>query len=103
MAFFNSSSKRNFVLKSILKNHSLKTVCETRWIDRHDSILMFTTSFSDILVALNKVSEWSESESATKAKMLISALESCEFILTMFTLANILNITLPISKCLQGK
>jgi hypothetical protein len=35
--------------------------------------------------------------------MLISALENCEFILTMFTLANILSITLPISKCLQGK
>lgn len=103
VAFFNSSSKRNFVLKSILKNHSLKTVCETRWIDRHDSILLFTTSFSDILVALNKVSEWSESESATKAKMLISALENCEFILTMFTLASILSITLPVSKCLQGK
>jgi len=103
VAFFNSSSKRNFVLKSILKNYSLKTVCETRWIDRHDSILLFTTSFSDILVALNKVSEWSESESATKAKMLISALENCEFILTMFTLANILSIILPINKCLQGK
>lgn len=103
VAYFNSSSKRNFVLKSILKNHSLKTVCETRWIDRHDSILLFTTSFSDILVALNKVSEWSESESATKAKMLISALENCEFILTMFTLSNILSITLPVSKCLQGK
>lgn len=103
VAFFNSSSKRNFVLKSIFKNHSLKTVCETRWIDSHDSILLFTISFSDILVALNKVSEWSESESATKAKLLISALENCEFILTTFTLANILSITLPISKCLQGE
>ncbi|XP_022169095.1 52 kDa repressor of the inhibitor of the protein kinase-like, partial [Myzus persicae] len=103
VAFLNSSSKRNFVLKSILKNHSLKTVCETRWIDRHDSILLFTSSFSDILVALSTVSEWSESESATKAKMLISALENCEFILTLFTLTNILSITLPISKCLQGK
>ncbi|KAL4113575.1 hypothetical protein QTP88_017182 [Uroleucon formosanum] len=60
------------ISKSILKNHSLKTVCEMRWIDRHDT------------------------------KMLISALENCEFILTIFTLANILSITLPISKCLQG-
>jgi len=44
-----------------------------------------------------------ESEPATKAKILISALENCEFILTLSTLANLLSITLLISKCLQGK
>ncbi|XP_015375257.1 PREDICTED: uncharacterized protein LOC107169845 [Diuraphis noxia] len=91
VAFFNSSSKRNFVLKSTLKNHSLKNVCETRWIDRHDSILLFSISFTDILIALNKISEWSESESATKAKMLISALEN--FYLKDFTPTKIESLT----------
>lgn len=35
--------------------------------------------------------------------MLISALENCEFILTIYTLKHILSVTLPISKCLQEK
>lgn len=103
VSFFNLSAKRNFVLKKVLKNHNLKTVCETRWIDRHDSIILFTNSFSDILVALTKVSEWSESESATKAKMMICALVNYEFIITIYTLTHILSVTLPISKCLQAK
>jgi len=92
VTFFNSSAKRNFVLKNVLKNRTLKTVCETRWIDRYDSIILFTNSFSDIIFALTKVSNWSESESATKAKMLISALENCQFILTIYTLTHILSV-----------
>ena len=41
IAFFNTSSKKNFLLKNVLRDHSLKTVCETRWIDRHDSFMHF--------------------------------------------------------------
>lgn len=55
VTLFNSSAKRNFVLENVLKNHTLKTVCETRWIDRHDNIILFTNSFSDIIFALTNV------------------------------------------------
>lgn len=43
LSFFNQSSKRSFVLKNSLKGckRSLTSLCETRWVERHDSIFEF--------------------------------------------------------------
>lgn len=35
--FFNSSSKRTIILKKVL-GHQMKGYCETRWVERHESI-----------------------------------------------------------------
>lgn len=40
ITFFNSSPKRNFILKKYLKNNVV-SLCETRWVERHDSVLQF--------------------------------------------------------------
>jgi hypothetical protein len=65
------SSKRNFVLKSVLngKPH-LKSLCETRWVERHDSIMIFKASIPQIIETLTNISEWSEQDSSSKAKIL---------------------------------
>lgn len=34
------------------KTRCLKTFCETRWVERHDSILVFYESFNIVLDAL---------------------------------------------------
>lgn len=40
LQFFNCSSKRNFVLKTILNGQPrLISLCETRWTERHDSVI----------------------------------------------------------------
>lgn len=42
ISFFNMSSKRNYVLLTVLNgNPRLKSLCETRWIERHDSVMIF--------------------------------------------------------------
>jgi len=46
--FFNSSSKRNFVLKSCL-HAALHSLYETRWIERHTAVLQFLTGLPKIL------------------------------------------------------
>ncbi|XP_060845536.1 52 kDa repressor of the inhibitor of the protein kinase-like [Rhopalosiphum padi] len=97
------SAKRNFVLKSVLngKPH-LKSLCETKWTDRHDSIAIFKSSMSDIIEALTNISEWNELDSSSKAKTLLTAMCTCEFIISINALSNILCVTAPISRILQG-
>ncbi|CAH1119753.1 unnamed protein product [Phaedon cochleariae] len=101
-SFFTASSKRHFVLKHITKTE-LKSVCETRWVERHDSILQFKNELPNILQALDKISLWNESESAKKARNFATALRNCEFVITLCCLANIFSITLPLSNLLQTK
>lgn len=100
--FFNTSAKRNFVLKSVLngKPH-LKILCETRWTERHDSIMVFKSSMSQIIEALTNISEWNEFDSSSKAKTLLTAICTCEFIISIETLSSLLCVTAPISRILQ--
>lgn len=103
LQFFNCSSKRNFVLKTILNGQPrLISLCETRWTERHDSVMVFKTSIPYIIKSLTKISEWQESDSSSKARTLLIALCSCDFIISIHTLANILCVTAPVSRILQG-
>lgn len=80
----------------------LKSPCQTRWIERHDSILQFTTDLPLIVEAFREILEWNDNTSSSKANILLKSLCDSEFILTMFCLSDIFSITLPLSKYLQG-
>jgi len=47
IAFFNSSAKRQVVLKNILK-HNLKGLCQTHWIEMHGDVFQFKSSLSKV-------------------------------------------------------
>lgn len=101
--FFYCSSKRNFILKTILDAQPrLQSLCETRWIERHDSVMIFKKSILYTIVALTKISEWNELVSSSKAKSLLTAMCSCECIIAIQCLSNILCVTAPMSRILQG-
>lgn len=104
ISFFNLSSKKNFVLKTNLKGskRSITSFCETRWIERHTSILEFQTNLKEIIKSLTSISEWTDQISSSKANSLLLALCNSECITTLYVLSNILSITLPASKSLQG-
>lgn len=104
ISFFHVSPKRNFVLKNNLSHRTtLSGLCETRWIERHDSVLQFKNSLLEIVDALNEISQWEDNISSTKFNILVSAICNCDFILTIFVLSSTLSVTFPISKLLQGK
>lgn len=87
ISFFNMSSKRNFVLKKILNgNPHLISLCETRWVERHDSVMLFKSSLPYIIKALTLISNWQEHNSSSKAKMLLTSLCKCEFVVGIFSL-----------------
>lgn len=102
ISFFKMSAKRNFVLKKYLKR-SLVKLCETRWVERHDSVLQFKSSLTEIIKALTEVSNWEDTVSASTAKTLILSLCNCEFILSIYSLSSVLSVTYHASKILQGK
>lgn len=104
VSFFHVSAKRNYTLKQHLTTHKkLHSLCETRWVERHDSIMQFKESIIEIVDTLTDVSEWNENITSSKAKMMIAAICNCEFIISIFSLSSLLAVTFPISKILQGK
>jgi len=103
-SFFYVSAKRNYVFQQHLTNHrKLHNLCETRWIERHDSVLHFKESIIEIIDTLTEISEWQYNISSSKAKMMTSAICNCDIIFSLFSLSNLLAVTFPISKILQGK
>jgi len=104
LSFFNTSSKRSFVLKNCLKGfkRSITGLCETRWVERHECIFEFQMCLSEIIDSLTYISEWTDQTSSSKAKTLLHAIFTCEFVLTLYTMSNILSVTAAGSRVLQG-
>lgn len=102
VSFFNASAKRNFVLKKHLKNN-LKSPCETRWVQRHDSIIQLKSDLDKICGALEEITNWEENSSSTKAHMILKTMSDCEFVITIYALSEVLSLTLPLSLFLQNK
>lgn len=40
MIFFNTSAKKNYILKNTLKS-SFHSLCETKWVEKYDCVLQF--------------------------------------------------------------
>lgn len=89
-------------MKNTLKS-SLHSLCETRWVEKHDCVLQFFTGLSSIIKALDKISDWDDINTASKASSLSKSASSGEFILTLITVSEMFTITSPVSKLLQSK
>lgn len=98
--FYNQSAKRNAVLTEHIGG-KLVSLCETRWVDRHDAVILFFCALPEIVDSFTEISEWKESESAKKAVLYINSITSTEFIFSCVCLVDILKRTLPLSKLLQ--
>jgi len=100
--FFSSSAKKNFVLKKTL-NSSLQSLCETRWVEKHDCILQFSSGLGSIIDALDEISDWDDISTASKASCLSKSVTTPEFLLTLNIVSEMFIITSPIAKLLQSK
>lgn len=98
--FYKQSAKRNAIMNAHLGGQ-LISLCETRWVDRHDAVILFFSSLPEIVDSFTEISGWKDSESAKKAAMYINSVTSTDFIFSCVCLIDILKITLPLSKLLQ--
>ncbi|CAH1102783.1 unnamed protein product [Psylliodes chrysocephalus] len=105
-AFFKASAKRNFLLKQKLDGHSqLKSLCETRWIKRHEYVLQFQSTIQIIEDLLDIISHWKDRDACAslKAECLKNAIGSTVSIVSLCSLSDILALTVNLSKILQKK
>lgn len=100
--FFNSSAKRNFILKKHFDSQ-LSSQCPTRWVERHDSLLEFINDLPSIVKILSEISTWHDLSSSSKANSLCKVIKDCEFIFSIFCLNDIMCLTHSLSVFLQTK
>lgn len=101
ISFFNQSAKRHFILKQELGSQ-LTSLCETRWVERHDSLIRFRDGLVKVVSALSAISQWKCSSTSSTASTLIHSLCSAEFIFSLVSLISVLKVTLPLSRFLQS-
>lgn len=79
----------------------LKTLCSTRWVERHDSVILFIELFSAVIDALEKINVWLNIETTSKANRYFDAITKSEFIISIHIIGKIFSISLPLSRQLQ--
>lgn len=98
--FFKTQPKRKSFLMNIL-GCALKSLCETRWVERHESVLQFSSDLAKIVETLGKIAEWRDPNTAGKDASLILNLCNSQFLLSLLCLSDVLSLTQPLSKLLQ--
>ena len=84
---------------------SAYTVCQTRWIERHDTFAVFVDFLKPFVVCLDNINsihgrEWNR-ESRADAYSLLLALQKFSFVVYLIVAREILAITKPLSSQLQ--
>lgn len=109
--FFRCSAQRQNCLNvavnelhNEIKKKRLTRYCETRWLERLDSIIMFKEFFLPIFNALEVIQEHSSNkESSEKAFRYRETIKSGNFIVAMVVIHELFSVTHPLSVSLQGK
>ena len=102
ISFFASSAKRNAVLLKRVGSQ-IPGLCDTRWVERHDSVACFNDELISITAALEEVTNWTDACTAPKAQRILSAILEPEFLVTVASLASVLEITQGLSRFLLKK
>lgn len=107
---FRNNSYAGNVLKNNIKcllpeskKGRLLKLCETRFIERHDAIIVFVELFDAIVSSLQEISEESHKAVSTTAELLISAIEKSSFLIALLVCEKLLSFTLPLSLYLQNQ
>ena len=110
IAFFSMSPKRKALLQSFISQYypnsrksCLVSLCETRWVERHDSVLRFADLYKAIVHTLEDLCNDQNFETSNKATILHSACEKDSFVIALLIARNVLSFTLSLSVALQSE
>ena len=85
--FFNALKRQNILRKSIntisstTKAQKLVQICATRWVNRHESVSVFSSLQFAVVEALTEISTWPDRETSSRALQLLSTLGKVNFAL----------------------
>ncbi|KAK4876004.1 hypothetical protein RN001_012426 [Aquatica leii] len=109
-AFFNTP-KRQLILQNSIdslapdeaqrQKHKLKQLCPTRWIQRHDAVLVMVQLLPAVAAALEEIKLWDDKDSSSNASLLLNSVEHSEFIISLLCSEKLLRYSLVLSKVLQ--
>lgn len=85
------------------KSSKLKQFCATRWVERHDAVLIFYKLQPVIVNALNEKSLWRDVDSSTTTNQLNSSIQQLKFQISLNILVKIFALSSPLSKFHQSE
>ena len=113
--FISRSAQRAAILRNFVqmgtatssRKSKLIPLCETRWVERHDSVVTFVELLPAIYKTLDELqtstSRTVQVDVAAKASQLISSICNTSFLVSVHVIEHISAILLPLSKMLQEK
>ena len=106
--FLKSSAARTAKLQSHVtekypaaRTKKLKPLCPTRWVERHDTLILFHDLLPAIVATLEEVSETTTPEAASTARCQLLGIKSFKVLMTLAICVHTFGVTLPLSRMLQ--
>lgn len=103
--FFRSSARRSHILKERLKasscTNTLMKYCETRCVERHDAVAVFTSSLTEVVESLEELIEAGKDDCG-KVSSLHMNICSFQFVVSIFVSEKMLGITHHLSEYMQN-
>lgn len=106
-SFFNTPKRQSVLTRNIdlleedVRATKLKKLCPTRWVQRHESVLVYLDLQSATIASLEEIAEWDDKTTASLAHQLAVAVKSIEFQCAIRSMAVVFSVTLPLSRILQ--
>ena len=108
VTFINASPKRRALFDAAVrhvcpetKRQRLKSLCETRWVERHDAVECFLELLEAIVLALRHMSRWRDTSTSSKAGTFLAAIQQPEFVAALCVTADVTSVTHSLSRQLQ--
>ena len=107
--FFNAPKRQNILRKfinrisSTTKAQKLIKICATRWVDRHESVSVFSNLQFAVVEVLTEISTWPDRETSSRALQLLSTIRQSEFCIAVLVLKKIFGYSVVLCKVIQKK
>lgn len=106
---FFATPKRQIILQQEIasiapdsQKNKLKQLCATRWVERHEAVMVVVQLLQPVAAALEEITEWKDKDTSSNAFILLNAIRQPDFIVALLSAEKLLSYTLPLSKKLQA-
>jgi len=104
--FFSYPTRSNVLVSTIKKllpdekSFILKKYCLTRWVERHDAVILYYELQPAIISALEEISLWRDVDTLLAANQLPAPIRQFMFQMSMMILVKLFSISVSLSKIL---
>ena len=98
--FIHTSPKRRRILAGAIESISIETkrrnlvkLCDTRWVEKQSSIIVFRQVFSGIIIAMEYLIEQGDSETSSLARAYAKAILDIDFTIPLIIVGRVFYIT----------